>query len=152
MTPSTADPREVLRAYIAKNGLKTSRQRELIAETFFAAPGHLSIDELLERVRSEDARIGQATVYRTMKLLAQCGLAEIRQFGDGHTRYERSFSDNEEHHDHIICTSCGKIIEFVNPEIETLQHRVATQHGFVVTHHKMELYGVCESCRQKRQG
>lgn len=145
------DPRAVLRAYIAKNGLKTSRQRELIAETFFSAPGHLSIDELLERVRVEDPRIGQATVYRTMKLLAKCGLAEVRQFGDGHTRYERAHGDEEEHHDHMICTSCGKIVEFVNPQIESLQQRVAKQHGFVVTHHKMELYGICEACQQKKR-
>lgn len=149
MTSVGHDPRVVLRAYIARNGLKTSRQRELIADTFFAAPGHLSIDELLERVRLEDPRIGQATVYRTMKLLAKCGLAEIRQFGDGHTRYERAHADEEEHHDHIICTSCGKIVEFINTEIEALQHRVATQHGFTVTHHKMELYGVCPSCQKK---
>ena len=150
MTGEAAHPREALRAYITKNGMKTSRQRELIAETFFGVEGHLSIDELLERVRVEDPRIGQATVYRTMKLLAKAGLAEVRQFGDGHTRYERAHGDLEEHHDHLICTSCGKIIEFVNPQIESLQARVAKQHGFVVTHHKMELYGICEDCQRKR--
>jgi Fur family ferric uptake transcriptional regulator len=137
------DPRTVLKDYIAKNGLKTSRQRELIAETFFAAGGHLSVDELLERVRTEDPRVGQATVYRTMKLLTQCGLAEPRQFGDGHTRYEPT-AEHEEHHDHLICTACGRIIEFVNPEIERLQHRIAEEHGFQLTHHKMELYGQCK--------
>jgi Fur family ferric uptake transcriptional regulator len=145
----TVDPREILKEYIAKHGLKTSRQRELIAEVFFAAGGHLSIDELLERVRTTDPKVGQATVYRTMKLLTKCGLAEPRQFGDGHTRYEPVEEDHE-HHDHLICTSCGKIVEFHNDEIELLQDRVADQHGFVVTHHKMELYGLCEDCRKKR--
>jgi Fur family transcriptional regulator, ferric uptake regulator len=150
------DPREVLKDYIVKNGLKTSRQRELIAETFFAAGGHLSVDELLERVRGEDPKVGQATVYRTMKLLTKCGLAEPRQFGDGHTRYEPSLED-EEHHDHIICTACGKITEFVNPQIEALQHRMAEKHGFRLTHHKMELYGLCdppcaEAAQADRQG
>ena len=139
---------DTLKAYIAKHGLKTSRQRELIADVFFAAGGHLSIDELLDRVRGADAKIGQATVYRTMKLLTKCGLAEARQFGDGHTRYE-PVDDHEEHHDHMICTSCGKIVEFHNPQIEQLQDRVAVDHGFVVTHHKMELYGLCEDCRRK---
>ncbi len=148
MNAEPAHPRDVMRAYITKNGMKTSRQRELIAETFFGVDGHLSIDELLERVRVEDPRIGQATVYRTMKLLAKAGLAEVRQFGDGHTRYERAHGDQEEHHDHLICTSCGKIVEFVNPQIESLQARVAKQHGFVVTHHKMELYGTCEDCQR----
>jgi len=146
---TTKDPTEILRAYIAKHGLKTSRQRELIAEVFFAAGGHLSIDELLERVKRQDPKVGQATVYRTMKLLSKCGLAEARQFGDGHTRYEPAL-ESSEHHDHLICTSCGKIVEFHNHQIEELQTRVAKQHGFLVTHHKMELYGLCAECRKRQ--
>ena len=142
------DPREVLKGYIAKHGLKTSRQRELIAEVFFDAGGHLSIEDLLERMRHTDPKVRQATVYRTMKLLAKCGLAEPRQFGDGHTRYE-PMHDHDEHHDHLICTSCGKIIEFIDTQIEHLQDRVATEHGFLVTHHKMELYGLCAECQAK---
>jgi Fur family ferric uptake transcriptional regulator len=142
------DPRQTLRDYIARHGLKTSRQRELIAEVFFQAGGHMSIDELLDRVRKDDPHIGQATVYRTMKLLTKCGLAEPRQFGDGHTRYEPHTTE-EEHHDHLICTSCGKIVEFVNTQIEQLQTRVAKSHGFLVTHHKMELYGLCPDCQRK---
>lgn len=144
------EPNEILKAYIAKHGLKTSRQRELIAEVFFAAGGHLSIDELLERVKKSDPRVGQATVYRTMKLLTRAGLAEARQFGDGHTRYEPAL-DHAEHHDHLICTSCGKIVEFHNAQIESLQSRVASKHGFLVTHHKMELYGLCAACQRKQQ-
>lgn len=142
---SVDDSRRALRAYIHKHGLKTSRQRELIADVFFASGGHLSIEELLERVRDADARVGQATVYRTMKLLAQSGLAEARQFGDGHTRYEPA-TETAEHHDHLICTRCGTIIEFVNPQIEQLQTKVARAHGFVVTSHKLEIYGLCPSC------
>jgi Fur family ferric uptake transcriptional regulator len=147
MTTTQRNPREVLRDYIAKNGLKTSRQREFIVDIFFAADGHLSVDELLERVRAVDPRIGQATVYRTMKLLAKCGLAEPRQFGDGHTRYEHAHGADEQHHDHLICTSCGRIVEFVDEQIEQLQDRVAAAHGFAVTHHKMELYGLCAVCQ-----
>jgi Fur family ferric uptake transcriptional regulator len=151
MATSSRGPREILREYIAKNGLKTSRQRELIVDTFFAADGHLSVDELLDRVRAEDAGVGQATVYRTMKLLAKCGLAEPRQFGDGHTRYEHVHGADEHHHDHLICTSCGAIVEFVDPQIEGLQDRVAEAHGFTVTHHKMELYGTCARCTAARR-
>lgn len=143
----TVDPRATLKAYIAKHGLKTSRQRELIAEVFFASTGHLSVDQLLERVRVQDPHVGQATVYRTMKLLAEVGLAGARHFGDGHTRYEPVQS--AEHHDHLICTSCGRIVEFHNPQIEELQARVANRHGFVVTQHKLELYGMCADCRRK---
>lgn len=142
-----ADPREILRAYINEHGLKSSRQRELIADVFFESGEHLKVEELLERVRELDPKIGQATVYRTMKLLTQCGLAQPRQFGDGHTRYEPTVPDDEEHHDHLICTGCGKIVEFVDPRIERLQDKVAAEHGFEVIHHKMELYGLCKECR-----
>lgn len=145
----TTPPSEILKAYITKHGLKTSRQRELIAEVFFAAGGHVSIDDLLERVKQSDARVGQATVYRTMKLLTRAGLAEPRQFGDGHTRYEAAL-EKTEHHDHLICTSCKMIVEFHNAQIESLQARVASKHGFLVSHHKMELYGLCAACQRKQ--
>lgn len=140
------DPRIILRNYIAKHGLKTSKQREVIAEIFFSISGHMSVEELLEKVRAVDGNIGQATVYRTMKLLTECGLAEQHQFGDGHTRYEL-IPASEEHHDHLICTICNKIVEFFDPEIEKLQDSVASKHGFFVKSHKMELYGICQDCQ-----
>ena len=144
------DPQEILRDYIGRHGLKSSRQREVIAAVFFKSGGHLRVDELLERVREVDERIGQATVYRTMKLLTKCGLAAPRHFGDGHTRYEAVAPDEEEHHDHLICTTCNRIVEFMDERIEELQEQAAAAHGFVVTHHKMELYGECEDCRNKQ--
>ena len=143
------DPHQVLKEYLLRHGLKASRQREIIADVFFQAGGHLRVDELLQEVRKIDAKVSQATVYRTMKLLTDCGLAEPRNFLDGQTRYERS-DEGGEHHDHLICTSCAKIVEFVDSRIEELQERVAVKHGFVVTHHKMELYGLCQSCQQAK--
>jgi Fur family ferric uptake transcriptional regulator len=149
-TTRTTEPLEVLRAYIVENGLKSSRQREVIAETFFKAGGHLRVEELLDRVRAIDSRIGQATVYRTMKLLTQCGLAEAHQFGDGHTVYE-PVEEPEEHHDHLICTKCGAIVEFYSEKIEALQSDIARQHGYAVTSHKMELYGICPTCLEREK-
>lgn len=142
------DPREALKRYMAKHGLKYSRQREVITDVFFRADGHLRVDELLDRAREVDPRISQATVYRTMRLLTDSGLAEQRQFIDGQTRYEPSDQAGE-HHDHLMCTECGKIIEFVDERIEELQEHVARQNGFVVTDHKMELYGICSECQQR---
>ena len=142
------NPREILRAYIAEHGLKSSRQRDLIAQVFFDSDGHLNVEELLERVRVQDPRVGQATVYRTMKLLTQVGLAQPHRFGDGHTRYEPAAPDEDEHHDHLICTACGSIVEFVDSRIEALQDKVAAEHGFEVEHHRMELYGICKKCRE----
>jgi Fur family ferric uptake transcriptional regulator len=131
--------------YIAENGLKRSRQRDRIVEVFLAMGGHVSVEELVARVRRIDPRISVATVYRTMKLLAESGLAVPRQFGGGQTRYEAA--TGKPHHDHLICTSCGEIVEFANERIESLQELVARRHGFAVESHKLELYGRCARCR-----
>lgn len=138
---------EVLQRYMAQRGLKSTRQRTLIIDTFFSLDGHLSVEELWNKVREQDARVSVATVYRTMKLLNECGLAHARNFGDGQTRYEAAAG--REHHDHLICTHCGRIEEFEDDRIEALQEAVAHRHGFTVTSHKMELYGLCGSCQQR---
>lgn len=138
-------PTDALCAYIEEKGLKHSRQRDRIAETFFAMGGHVSVEELVARVRRIDPRISVATVYRTMKLLADCGLAVPRHFGGGQARYEAAAG--RAHHDHLICTGCGTIVEFANEKIESLQESVARRHGFEVESHKLELYGRCARCR-----
>jgi len=134
-----------LGVYLARQGLKHSRQRERIAELFFAMVGHVSVDELLAHARREDRRVSQATVYRTMKLLVESGLATAREFGDGQTRYELAVGRS--HHDHLICTGCGTIAEFADEQIEALQASVARRHGFAVERHRLELYGRCARCR-----
>lgn len=139
---------EVLHRYMAEHGLKSTRQRDLIIDTFFDTPGHLSVEELWSKVRTQDARVSVATVYRTMKLLQESGLAHARNFGDGQTRYEAAHG--KDHHDHLICTGCGTIVEFENDRIETMQEAVARRHGFKVTSHKMELYGLCRDCQRKQ--
>lgn len=143
-------PAAALHAYIEREGLKHSRQRELIVEAFFAMNGHVTVEELVARVRKDDPRVSLATVYRTMKLLAECGLASARQFGDGQTRYEAAAG--REHHDHLICRVCGEIVEFSNDRIEALQDVVAKRHGFEVESHKLELYGRCAQCRRSQRG
>ena len=144
--PSAAETaRAQLASYIAGKGLKATRQRDAIVETFFSQPGHLGVDQLLALAQKRDANIGAATVYRTMKILVDAGLATARHFGDGQTRYEADL--DRHHHDHLICTSCHAIIEFENEPIEELQNLVARQHGFLVTRHKLELYGLCRACQ-----
>lgn len=143
-----AAAREKLSAWISARGLKSTRQRDLIVDTFFNAEGHLSVDELLVKVAARDQNIGAATVYRTMKILSEAGLASPRHFDDGQTRYEPAL--DRHHHDHLICTSCHRIVEFENERIEALQDEVAARHGFEVTRHKLELYGLCRDCRSKR--
>jgi Fur family ferric uptake transcriptional regulator len=145
---SRATSAAALAAYIQDRGLKQSRQRERIAQTFFAMGGHVTVDQLVARVRVEDPRVSVATVYRTMKLLSECGLAVARQFGEGQARYEAAAG--REHHDHLICTVCGDILEFANARIESLQELVARRHGFEVESHRLELYGRCARCRTIR--
>jgi Fur family ferric uptake transcriptional regulator len=137
---------QILREHVQSVGLKTTRQRDLIATEFFARPGHVTAEEIHKRVRGLDSKISLATVYRTLKLLQACGLARAHQFGDGHARFEPSV-DDAEHHDHLICTQCGQITEFLDENIERLQTEVAAKHGFVVEHHRMELYGLCSKCQ-----
>ncbi|MFQ5901289.1 MAG: Fur family transcriptional regulator [Thermodesulfobacteriota bacterium] len=136
--------KEILRRYIAEQGLKSTAQRDDIADVFFNTKSHISLDELLQRVKLKNPKIGYATVYRTMKLLSECGLAIERHFGDGQSRYEHI--PDEGHHDHLICTRCGDIIEFEHKRIEDLQKEVAQEKGFLVTRHKLELYGLCKKC------
>lgn len=137
---------EALERALTRRGLRHTRQREVLTDIFFGADGHFSLDELLAMAKKRDAGIGYATVYRTLKLLSELGLAQERQFADGHTRYEAT--DGHHHHDHIICTSCKKIVEFEEDRIEALQDEVATRLGFRLSSHKMELYGLCADCQR----
>lgn len=141
--------RALLHAHMVKKGLRSTDQRKIIVETFFKAPHHISIEELLAEVRVQDPRVGYATVYRTLKLLAECGVAHERRFGDGLARYE--LADEASHHDHLICLECGKIVEFEEPRIEKLQDEVGKSHGFELRSHKHELYGVCPECLAKQK-
>lgn len=136
-----------LNDYMAKHGLRSTEQRRLVTEKFFASSDHLSIEDLLEEVRLDEPKIGYATVYRTLKLLKDCGLAFERHFGDGVSRYEVAWAD--EHHDHMICVECEKIVEFEDDTIEDLQHKVASRLGFKLVRHKLELYGLCADCQAK---
>jgi Fur family ferric uptake transcriptional regulator len=142
--------RSLLQDHMVKKGLRSTDQRRLIVETFFLSKSHISIEELLADVRAQDPRVGYATVYRTLKLLTECGIAFERRFGDGLTRYELA-DDSHHHHDHLICTECRTIIEFEEPRIEKIQDEIAERHGFALRSHKLEMYGVCANCQAAQQ-
>ncbi len=134
-----------LSEYLATHGLRSTSQRDAILNAFIEAGRHLSAEELYARVRKSHPGIGYATIYRTLKLLAEAGLAEERRFEDGFTRFE--YKNPNAHHDHLICTGCGSIIEFENERIEALQQDVANKKGFKVQSHKLEMYGLCAACQ-----
>jgi len=127
-------------------GLKVTRQREIILQSFLKTGKHVGVEDLLQTVRRKSPSIGNATVYRTMRLFVEAGIAEERRFSTGATLFEPHDGD-EHHHDHLICTSCERIFEFENEAIEKLQDEVAEAQGFRLTHHKMELYGLCADCQ-----
>ncbi|RME51557.1 MAG: transcriptional repressor [Deltaproteobacteria bacterium] len=132
--------------YLAKKGLKSTAQREIILDTFLRSKGHIPIEELLRRVRRKHTNIGYTTVYRTLKLMLECGIAKERNFAGASTVYETT---DESHHDHIICLKCGKIVEFEDERIEALQEEIAALHGFKLFRHKHELYGHCALCQEE---
>jgi Fur family ferric uptake transcriptional regulator len=130
-----------LRGYLTKNGLKFTQQRQLVTEVFYNVEDgehHPTVDELYHLVRARDARIGYATVYRTLKLLEAADLAHAHRLGGNQTRYEPR---SDEHHDHLICVVCGAILEFEDERIERLQEEIASRFGFELTDHRMVLYG-----------
>jgi Fur family ferric uptake transcriptional regulator len=139
---------EIFKEHLRRQGLKSTAQRDDIAHVFFASKRHISVEELYHAVKQVNPRIGYATVYRTMKLLTECGLAVESHFRDGEARYEGT---EGHHHDHLICVQCGKIVEFEEDRIEALQAEVASQLGFKFTGHKMELYGICQDCQRRPQ-
>src|SRR5512144_2700585 len=118
----TTEEQEVFLKHIQKKGLKRTSQRDLILDVFLRTEEHLSNEDLYRLVQKEDPTVGQTTVYRTLKLLTEAGLAREVRFGDNKTYYEHHF--NHEHHDHMICAECGKVIEFVSEEIEILQEQM----------------------------
>ena len=137
-----------LNTYMERKGLRSTSQRRLVSDIFFRTSGHHSIDDVLAMVRAKDPKVGYATVYRTMKLLVECGLANERHFGETVTRFEISLHDH--HHDHLICVDCKRIVEFEDDNIEELQRKLAERQGFSLISHKHELYGICADCRRRR--
>ncbi|NDV24140.1 Fur family transcriptional regulator [Desulfovibrio sp. JC022] len=140
---------DIFTEYLTRQRLKMTPQRRTILQVFLAEEGHISSEELYNLVRAEDSSIGQATVYRTLKLLADSGIAKSVDFNDGVIRYEHKYG--HEHHDHLVCERCGKTIEAVDNEIEHLQEELAKKYGFELTHHEMYLFGVCKECQGKSE-
>jgi Fur family ferric uptake transcriptional regulator len=122
--------------------LKQTQQRKLIVETFLSAGGHISAEELHDVVKKNGHSFGLATIYRTLNLLTEVGLAQQRTFSEAKAVFE--VLNPEEHHDHLICTDCGKVVEFENQVIENLQTEIAENLGFKLTDHRLELFASCQ--------
>ena len=137
---------ELFHARLRENGLKSTSPRDDIARVFFDLGRHVSAEELYAEVKRINPHVGYATIYRTLKLMKDCGLLSERHFDEGQARYEVI---GDHHHDHFICESCSKIIEFEDDALERLQRNVARKLGVTLHRHKLELYGRCADCRNK---
>jgi Fur family ferric uptake transcriptional regulator len=141
------EEQEVFIKHLRGQGLKRTAQRDLILDVFLGTEGHVTGEDLYRLVRKQDASVGQTTVYRTLKLLTDSGLAREARFGDGRAHYEHNYK--HEHHDHMICSVCGKVIEFYSPELEAIQDKMAAKHRFELTSHLLRMIGVCSACRRQ---
>jgi len=134
--------------YLKKNGLKMTRQRATVVESFLRTQGHVSTEELYQQVRKMDSTVGFTTVFRTLKALTDCGLARETDLQDGRTRFEHLH--NRPHHHHIVCVECNRTIEFLSPEIERLQDQVVARYGFRSLRHQLQVFGICADCQDHR--
>ncbi len=140
---------QVFEGFLREKGLKQTRQRQVILNTFLEDDEHVTAEDLYRRVQNHDSGIGFATVYRTLHLIVESGIAREREFAQGRKFYEHVIGETHHHH-HLICTSCDKIVEFICPDVvEQSQVKTAEEHGFVLTGHVHELFGVCPDCQGK---
>jgi len=140
----------VFARYLQANRLRGSQQRDLILDAFLSMPPHLTAEELHRKVAHQDGGIGLSTVYRTLRLFCDAGLAKQRHFQEGKSCFEQAVGAH--HHDHLICDTCGAIVEFECQEIEDLQEQIARRHGYRLTHHRLELFGRCAGCGDGADG
>ncbi len=137
---------EELKKIVKQKGLKYTEQREIVLNVLLHADDHLTAEEIYNLIKTKrpDSNIGIATVYRALSFLEEVNLITSIAFGADGKKYE---SNTKDHHDHLICTNCGKIVEFMDEEIEKRQERIAKKNKFRITSHSMQIYGICESCQ-----
>ncbi|MFY9550527.1 MAG: transcriptional repressor [Thermoanaerobaculia bacterium] len=137
----------IFRKYLERRGLKLTAERQALFDEIFSRHEHLEADELLVRLRSKHKKISRATIYRTLELLVDSGIVGRVRIGEAGYRYERLRAGD--HHDHLICDHCGRVIEFFEAKIEELQDEVAERYGFVLLSHSHQMRGICRACRPR---
>lgn len=139
---------QTFQEYLGRKGLKLTRQREEILRCLMAAERHLGIDELYDVLKKQDPSIGRATIFRTIKLLQECGLVAEVSTATGRTKFE--LKADRPHHDHMVCIECGRIAEFQSPMMERFQDEAIRRHGFMALWHRHEIFGRCKDCYKRK--
>ena len=140
---------DTFRNYLRDHNLPVTAQRLAIAEVVLGADRHLSAEEVAQELEGRSAPVGTATVYRTLELLVRSGLAVERDFGEGFKRYEPA--RDAPHHEHLLCTVCGRVTEFRDERLERMTTLTAEAHGYARQRHRLVIYGVCAECQQGRR-
>ena len=140
---------KIFDAYVCEQGCNSSRKRDLIVKVFLKTRGHVSAEELYDTIKKDHPQIGYTTVYRTLKMIADSGLAKITDLGDKVKRYERRVG--REYHAHLICSQCGNSLEVFDQEIEALTVNLAKRQRFVPANQCFEIFGVCAQCAKKKE-
>ena len=139
--------KDVLAEHLKTKNLKKTDQRYNILDIFLTTTGHISAYELHALIRKNYPNIGFSTVYRTLKLFTECGIAHEVNFGDGKARFEKAF--RRSNHGHLICTKCGHTEEFTSPSVENVQKQIVGKYGYRPQGFRFEIYGICKKCRQR---
>jgi Fur family ferric uptake transcriptional regulator len=143
----TNDEHKIFGDYIRSEGLHETVQRMKILDAFLNADDHVSAEDIYRLVNRRQRKVGFTTVYRTMKLIADCGLAREVLFNDGIARFEHTYG--KKHHHHLICTKCGKVIEFSSKIMDEAEKELLNRHGFELQYHQYEIFGLCRECREQ---
>ena len=138
---------ERFREYLREHNLPVTAQRLAIAQVVLASDSHLSVDEIVVELAMRSTPAGTATVYRTLEVLVRSGLAVERDFGEGFKRYEPARDAPQ--HEHLLCTNCGRVVEFTDERLERMSTLLAEQHGFARQRHRLVIYGICPDCQRR---
>lgn len=141
---------ERFRRWLRDQRLPVTRPRDVIAELVIGSDGHESVGTIAAQLEARGERVGTATIYRTLDLLVQSGIVRANEFGEGFRRFERAAG--KERHEHLVCTRCGRVIEFANERLERMLPVIADEHGFRHERHRVEVFGTCRECLQRELG
>ncbi len=140
--------KDKFRSYLKEKGLRYTRQREDVLKKILETKGHFEIEDIVLDFKKQNLDVSRSTVYRTLNILKELGIVnEVIKYKNK-TLYEVAL---KEHHDHLVCEKCGKIIEFHSEEIEKLQNKICKDYNFKPTFHRLEIYGICEECQRKNE-
>ncbi|MCF8070106.1 MAG: transcriptional repressor [Desulfobacterales bacterium] len=135
---------DVFREYLKENGRRNTPERKIIVEEIFSTHDHFDVDELYNRLKNNKKNVSRVSIYRIIPLLIDSGLIQESYFEDGHCHYEHIFG--HQHHCHLRCINCGKILEFREPSITAVEARISKKYNFEVKGHKLEVFGYCSDC------